>query len=495
MESNNLNSTLEEETMLTPDQLRELLNANSLNGAMYELSPLGEEIPTAPRRNNLQVLREASVVENRGCVRNVPASKIIESEILARKVHRIYSQTNPIASARLLDDVRRLLKRFVVLKSEHHFVALTLWIVHTHAIEYFDFTPRLGIWSPEKRCGKSLLLEVVSYLTPHPIRTSDISPAALFRVVARDIPPTVFIDETDAIFGGKGNPEKAEALRSITNAGFKRGQVVIRCVPPKYDEAEFPVFAAVALAGIGTSAIPETVADRAVMIEMRRKHSTEEIEEFESDEVSAIFDGTRDEIAAFIISRGGELRHLKVEKIPDPNARARDKWKPLLRIATLAGDEWLERARNAAIALDAGDGDIEEMSEKLRLLKDVHGVFKVPQLSSKDLVYLLMEDEESEWRYRIAFNQLILARMLNQYGIRTKTLSTGNHRGSRGYVLADFLDAWKRYLPELSNPETPATTATPATTREDQSHHQPNLDALASTVGNHKTPETLGDKL
>jgi hypothetical protein len=383
-----------------------------------------------------------------------------------RSVRRVYGKTNPIASANNLNDTLVMLKRFLVLKSEHHYVAQVLWIFSTHAIEFTDFAPRLGIWSPEKRCGKSLNLEIIGYLSARTIRTGDISPAALFRRIGQDIlPPTVLIDESDSIWGGKGNVEKGEALRQIANSGFKRGQVAIRMGGKGMDEIkEFPVFAPLALAGIGTSAIPETVADRSIMIEMRRKHSHEEIEEFESDEVASIFDDLREEIAHMVESRGHELREIKVEKLLELNARARDKWKPLLRIASLGGEEWLEMARQAAIALDSGDGDLDEMSEKLRLLRDVYSVFRVPQLTSSDLLYLLMEDVESEWRYRQPFNQLILAKMLKQYGIRTKLLGSGHERGKRGYVLFEFEDAWKRYLPDLLTPESSATSATPATT-------------------------------
>jgi hypothetical protein len=382
-----------------------------------------------------------------------------------RSVRRVYGKTNPIASANNLNDTLVMLKRFLVLKSEHHYVAQTLWIFSTHAIEFTDFAPRLGIWSPEKRCGKSLNLEIIGYLSARTIRTGDISPAALFRRIGQDIlPPTVLIDESDSIWGGKGNVEKGEALRQIANSGFKRGQVAIRMGGKGMDEIkEFPVFAPLALAGIGTSAIPETVADRSIMIEMRRKHSHEEIEEFESDEVASIFDGLREEIAHMVESRGHELREIKVEKLLELNARARDKWKPLLRIASLGGEEWLEMARQAAIALDSGDGDLDEMSEKLRLLRDVYSVFRVPQLTSSDLLYLLMEDVESEWRYRQPFNQLVLAKMLKQYGIRTKLLGSGHERGKRGYALFEFEDAWKRYLPDLLTPESSATSATPAT--------------------------------
>ena len=456
---------------LNSNEIGELLKPLELLGAHREISPLEpgnfaiESLSSGSLREELRIRVETPGAFHK---RQIPDSSPSIKKAIRHKPKRIYMSTNPIACANLFDDVLAKLKRYLVLKSEHHYVAETLWILGTHAIEFTDFAPRLGIWSPEKRCGKSLNLEVVGYLSARAIRTGDISPAALFRRIGQDpLPPTVLIDESDSIWGGKGNIEKGEALRQIANSGFKRGQVAIRMGGKGMDEIkEFPVFSPLALAGIGTSAIPETVADRAIMIEMRRKNPDEEIEEFESDEVPEIFDALREEIARMIESRGKELRDIKVEKLSELNARARDKWKPLLRIATLGGEDWLEKARNAAIALDSGEGDLDEMSEKLRLLRDCQVVFKVPQLTSKDLLNRLMEDEESEWRYRQPFNQLIISRMLKQYGIKTRLLGSGHDRGKRGYVLSEFEDAWKRYCPELPLPENPATSATSATSKQ-----------------------------
>lgn len=472
------------EPKITPAEIYDLLYPAADPGWKYERSPLDPEFPPITYfRNFEEELKEMdradqSPVRSRKLpsptnpnplgltVPSISAPAVQEEVKPIHKPMRVYSSINPIASAKALEDVWDRLKKHLVLKSEHHFIAQTLWIAATHFLPWNgDFAPRLGIWSPEKRCGKSLNLEIVSHLSARPIRTSDISPAALFRIISKDEqPPTIFIDESDAIFGGEGNGEKAEALRSIANSGFKRGQAAIRMGGKAMDEVkEFPTFAPLALAGIGTSAIPETVADRSIMIEMRRKQPGEDIEEFESDEIDEIFTPLRMELEAMARSRGSELRKIQVEKISELNARARDKWKPLLRIATLAGPDWLEMARTAAIALDGGEEDLGEQSENLRLLSDVRGVFNVPQMSSKGLCQALTNDEESEWIYRPGFNQYFLSRLLKQYGIRTRALSTGVERGKRGYLRADFQDAWERYLAVLPIPEKDATSPTGAT--------------------------------
>jgi hypothetical protein len=345
---------------------------------------------------------------------------------------------------------------------------MTLWVAFCYSIPEFDFAPRLCFWSPEKRCGKSLALEVVSHLLPNTLATSSISSASLFRILDRDETKVIFIDESDTVFGRNGDKEKAETLRQLLNASFKRGQVVIRCEPPKYEPKEFVIFAPVALAGIGTTAIPETVADRALMIEMRRMLPNERILEFESDEVEKYFAPISEKLEEF--ARGSESRYrgLRPELPRDKlNPRARDLWKPLYKVAECAGEAWLEKAYKASLALSAGESDPEEQSLKLRLLSDTRDIFFGEQLSSKDLCQRLRDLEESPWAYRENFNPNFVARLLKDYGIKPKPFSGGK---IRGYTRKSFEDAWSRYL-DPAETVTPVTPVTPIEIEEEDAWH------------------------
>jgi len=367
-----------------------------------------------------------------------------------------------------LTETENLLRRLLVLKLDEHYWALTLWVAFCYSIPEFDFAPRLCFWSPEKRCGKSLALEVVSHLLPNTLATSSISSASLFRILDRDETKVIFIDESDTVFGRNGDKEKAETLRQLLNASFKRGQVVIRCEPPKYEPKEFVIFAPVALAGIGTTAIPETVADRALMIEMRRMLPNERILEFESDEVEKYFAPIREKLEAF--ARGNESRYRGLRpELPreELNPRARDLWKPLYKVAECAGEAWLEKAYKASLALSAGESDPEEQSLKLRLLSDTRDIFFGEQLSSRDLCQRLRELEESPWAYRENFNPSFVARLYKDYGIKPKPFSGGK---IRGYTRKSFEDAWSRYL-DPAEIVTPVTPVTPIEIEEEDAWH------------------------
>ena len=357
-----------------------------------------------------------------------------------------------------LTDTEELLRKLIVLKLDAHYWALTLWIAFCYSIPQFDHAPRLCFWSPEKRCGKSLALEVVSHLLPNPLMTSSISSASLFRILDRDNSKVILIDESDTVFGRNGDKEKAEALRQLLNASFKRGQSVIRCEPPKYEPREFKIFAPIALAGIGTSAIPETVADRALMIEMRRMLPNEQILEFESDEVEKYFFPIKEKLQNFATENESRYRELRPELPRESlNPRARDLWKPLYKVAECAGDEWIKKALLASVALSSGESDPEEASLSLRLLSDTREVFTEDQITTKDLLERLRELEESPWAYLERFNPSVLAHLLKNYGIRPKPFSGGK---VRGYYRKSFEDSWSRYLDPVQT-VTPVTPVTP----------------------------------
>jgi hypothetical protein len=95
----------------------------------------------------------------------------------------------------LLNEILTIINRFVVLPKWAG-ETLALWVLHTYAYQLRDVTTYLGIESPEKRCGKTTLLTVLSELVNRPIISSNISSPAFFRVI-EETRPTLLIDEAD----------------------------------------------------------------------------------------------------------------------------------------------------------------------------------------------------------------------------------------------------------------------------------------------------------
>ena len=289
------------------------------------------------------------------------------------------------------------------------------------------------------------MLELIHNLLTNSKLTSNITASALFRTIEKDESCTILIDEADTIFGRYADKEKAEALRGLGNAGFKRGAEVIGCEGNSFEPRGFKVFCPVVLAGIGTSAIPETIADRSIVIEMRRKMVHENVSEYESDEIEEVFGPIRLRLNGWVNANKQHFRATRPEFPKELHARARDVWKPLLKIAENIDEEWRMKVFNAATALSIKAEDPEDISLPLRLLKDCREVLKEESIPSRDLIARLRSLEESPWAFMDGFNPAFLARMLKSYGIRSTHWSN-----YRGYKRVAFEDSWRRYLPPVS---------------------------------------------
>src|SRR5262249_8555157 len=83
----------------------------------------------------------------------------------------------PVDGENLLNDLVNAINRYVIMDATSaHSVAL--WIIAVHAFPQFVVFPRLAIVSPEKQCGKTTLLDLLSHLVPKPLPASNVTPAA-----------------------------------------------------------------------------------------------------------------------------------------------------------------------------------------------------------------------------------------------------------------------------------------------------------------------------
>jgi Protein of unknown function (DUF3631) len=324
--------------------------------------------------------------------------------------------------------------------------ALALWIAHTHAVEAFDTTPYLALTSAEKRSGKSRLLEVLELVVHACLAAVNMSDAALFRVIAKE-KPTLLLDEADAIFGAKARDR--EDLRGMLNAGWRRGAKAYRMGGPNNRTLEpFPVFCPKAFAGIG-SYLPDTLADRTIVIRLERRTRDEPIERFRRRE--AVDEGAllRDTAADWLGPQLDELRAARPELPEELDDRAWDYWEPLLAIADLAGGDWPGRARRAAVELSSGEGR-EDDSMSMRLLADLREVFTATgaeRFRTSDLIDRLAEVEESPWGdwFGKPISAQALSKLLRPYRIKTLPVWVDG-KTVRGYKREQFVEAWNRYL-------------------------------------------------
>lgn len=376
----------------------------------------------------------------------------------------LVSKIENLSGQLLLDELESLLNRFVVLP-ERAPEALALWIVHTYAFELGDVSTYLGIESPEKRCGKTTLLGVLSKLVNRPIAASNISSSAFFRVI-QEMRPTLLIDEADTFL--RNNDE----LRGILNAGYTRDTAyVIRMQPsePGTRNTEQPTQARPSsfnsfscwcpkvMAAIGR--LPETLADRCIVIRMQRKTIHEECERLRSLDTVAL----RERCTQFVKQNANAIAAARPSIPESLNDRAADIWEPLLALADIAGGDWPAKARRAAEGLTASTHGRSPIGA---LLFDIYtGVAreKSERIFSRDLVDWLNGYTDRPWvdlpglrlvdhGKRKQMTELWLAQQLRPYGVRPRTIRIGDNI-AKGYVLEEMLEVFQRYMPrsELDN--------------------------------------------
>lgn len=373
--------------------------------------------------------------------------------------------------ARLLDRVRAAVTRYVVLPSTDVEIAVTLWIAATHAVDALNTAPRLAIRSPEKRCGKSRLLDLVGALCRNQLPTANVSAAVLYRVMGGDRKPTLIVDEADTIWGSKKQAENNEDLRGLVNAGFERGRPTLRYDAAARAVEELETFGFVALAGIG--ALPDTITDRAVNVTMRRRRAGENVSPFRNRRDGLPLRDLRDQVAAWL---GAQL--IEIEKATPElpvEDRAADVWEPLVIVADAAGGDWPRLAREAAVALTGEQEEEERDSSTLTLLTDVRETFKgsgVGFLESRELVHKLRQLEDSPWGVEgYDLTAMKLALRLKAFGVKPRRNATGK---ARGYQIEDFADTFARYLgtEDATNPSEGVKASNPQLSTPD------GLDAL-----------------
>jgi hypothetical protein len=348
----------------------------------------------------------------------------------------------------LLDAIEGVIKRFVILSDEQR-DALALWVLHAFAIDAADTTPYLAITSPEKRSGKSRLLEVLAQLVPRAMEAANISDAALFRALGGDSQPvTLLFDEIDAVFGPKQAQNKEE-LPGLINAGYRRGAVAWRCVGEgsKQEVSPFPVFGPKALAGIGD--LPDTIADRSIPIRLRRKSRDEAVERGRFKTIKAATAPIAVAATRWAEVTTDVLREAEPSLPDELGDRAQDGAEPLFAIADLAGEKWAARSRESLIALHRERED-EGASWGIQLLADTRELFgDAIELATVDLVEKLKLDNEGPWkgwgRSGDGLTPRSLAVLLKPFGIHSKPVRDGT-QVFKGYKREQFEDAWGRYL-------------------------------------------------
>jgi len=353
---------------------------------------------------------------------------------------------DPVDGPQLLEVLTLILRRYVVLPLNAE-VAIALWIMQTYCPDTMSCLPILAVTSATKREGKTTLLELVMGLCAKPCPTSNISPAALFRMTEAWA-PTLICDEMDTQF--KDNFE----LRTIFTASHTRPYAFVqRIVGDKLEPRNFNIFGSKALGMIGK--LPSTMQDRSIEIRMRRKARGQKVSRIIRLELEKECAPLRSRIVRWMEDNVNSISEQTATTPTDLDDRAADNWRGLFALAFAAGGSWPQRTAQAALSLsEIRKEDVSIGEELLADLRQIYGDRE--RMFTTDIVTRLNKMEDRLWPTALRGKPIganWLGQKLKPFNIKPRLLRFGV-RVARGYErVGPMEDAFNTYLtpPGLSD--------------------------------------------
>jgi len=248
-----------------------------------------------------------------------------------------------VDGAVLLDDLEAWFGRFVCVTFEGDLALLALWVVHTHLIGELRTTPRLQLDSTMPESGKTTVLDHfdrLCYRSTGPI-SSPPSEALIPRMLERSM-RTILLDEVDRTL--RPDAPSTPVLLSILNSGYRSGakRPVLIGAAGGWEAREMSTFAPVALAGNAPN-LPDDTRSRTIrVLLMPDLDGTAEDSDWEYIEDDAKALHQRIESFADAVREG--VKGLAVDLPTECIGRAKERWRPLKRVAVAAGGRWPDLA-------------------------------------------------------------------------------------------------------------------------------------------------------
>lgn len=359
-----------------------------------------------------------------------------------------------IAGHELMGRLEMFIRRFVVMGDDLP-ALLALWLIGTYCYTVFEYYPYLVLRSPEKRCGKSRTLDLISMLGFNAHQpTASPTEAQIFREPREDGGVQIY----DEMEGMTGDKERWSAVTSVFNAGFHKGQVVARYRKTSQGQQKetFETYVPRAIASI--SSLETTLEDRSIMVMMQRLLPGQQTERFSLRRLDAPAQRLRDDLYIFALSTAHTFADLydggEFPGLCSLDHRAVDLWEPILAIAAVidaSGGTGLLTDQITNLAKRFGGERASRSADDpnsmiIEVLDECLGLGTEAKISAQDLA--------EKVRLRLGWESLTLkalANRLHPLGLKSSRWreSQENRRGYT-YTRTQIDDLARRYTPESS---------------------------------------------
>lgn len=431
--TNETNSGVEAQTNAIEERLNEIL-AMSIVDFEPNRKALAEEIGFSSTRLIALYNKHQNQKQN--------SSNGGSPDELVQGIEPWHRDVNGVA---LAESVKTIIEKHCKLQ-ECYVIAAVLWTIASYSINQFRIFPKLGVTSPQKRCGKTTFLECIAALCQRALLSSNVTAAVLFRVIEQ-CQPTMMMDEFDTFI------DKNDELRGIVNSGhtFKTAYVMrVEGDSSNRQVQRFSTWTPTVLAKIKD--LSPTIADRAVEVRCERKLVTDTVVKLpisHDDDCLPI----RQKSLRWSEDNAATLRNA-LPTIPNiNNDRAQDNWMPLLAVADAIGGKWPDMARAAMEQIESKSGDDSSSDIAIELLNDMRSVlakYHHDNIFSVELVRWLNALDDRPWpglRNDKGINQNQLANLLRPFHVTPKKVRVpGVANPKQGYTVEALKNLFSRYL-------------------------------------------------
>jgi putative DNA primase/helicase len=312
-------------------------------------------------------------------------------------------------------------------------------------------------------------LSLLYRLTLRPLSSVAVTSATVYRAIQK-WHPTFLIDEIDTLKDNSGKIDPQ--LVGILNAGFDGDAKVPRC-NDNNDVEMFDVKCPKALAAIGK--LPETWADRSIVVNLRRKLKEEKVAPLRKTPREE-YQTLRRKMMRWALDNAQLVKTYVDDDSILPsgmNDRADDAWLALLAIAKAAGGDWLGKAQAAARDLSGDAAEDDDDSVKTVLLLKLRTLFKERimanrvgmtfeelsqtedalnhHIETEDILKFVNADKEAPWASWHKGEGLTAEKLkvlLKDYPVKPDKPPTRAQREKlgRGYTFRSLRDVFERYL-------------------------------------------------
>jgi len=317
------------------------------------------------------------------------------------------------------DGIYEVLSDFLDLEHESSYDVLFCWLVGTFCYELFDAFPYL-YFVGTKRSGKSRALIILNKLANHGVLAANSSPAALYHYIEETTGgASLFFDELENL-----HKEGKEDLKLILQAGYRRGESVLRCVKDDDSNHKARMFNTYCPKAIASISRPDDVlGDRALVIEMRRSINIAVVNRYipleEVDIPCGSFAWAKlSEIIRMIVdTRKNEIKKT-YSALTDKEfvGRGWEMWRPLLAIAQVClGPDYFDRLRAFAITRVKEKEDEEQFNLEATIVPALYDLTETynGRVPAAQLLVKIKQDDTYSW-----VNAQFLGRVLRNIGFK-----------------------------------------------------------------------------